>query len=156
MNEPKIIIYTDGASHGNPGPGAFAVILRYKNITKTIVKGFKKTTNNRMELWGVIEGLKAIKNKNIPIELYSDSRYVINAINKSWLQNWIKTDFKGKKNKDLWLEFFDIYQKLNISFFWIKGHNNNEYNEKCDQLTQQCILNDELLEDIEYIKSTEK
>ena len=153
MNESKIIIYSDGASHGNPGPGAFAVILRYKNMIKTIVKGFKKTTNNRMELLGIIEGLKAIKNRNIPIEVYSDSRYVINTINKSWLQNWIKIDFKGKKNKDLWLEFFDVYQKLKVSFFWIKGHNNDEYNEKCDQLTQQCILNDELFEDTEYMKT---
>ncbi|OJU23411.1 MAG: ribonuclease HI [Sphingobacteriales bacterium 41-5] len=138
MNQNEIIIYTDGSSRGNPGPGGYGVILMFGKHRKELSGGFKKTTNNRMELLAVIEGLKALKTKDIPVTVYSDSQYVVNTVTKGWLTNWIKTDFKGgKKNKDLWLEYHKLSQPFKIKFLWVKGHAENPFNNRCDQLATE-------------------
>lgn len=129
-----ITIYTDGSSRGNPGPGGYGVVMKFKEHRKEISEGFRKTTNNRMELLAVITGLEAIKPANAPVKIYSDSKYVIDSVEKGWLWNWIKKDFKGKKNKDLWLRFAEIYKKHRVNFQWVKGHAGVEENEVCDQL----------------------
>lgn len=135
MVKDEIVIYTDGAARGNPGPGGYGVVLMYKNHKKELSAGFKKTTNNRMELMAVIEGLKALNRYDIPVVIYSDSQYVVNAISKGWLENWIKTNFKGgKKNKDLWMQYHALAQKFKIRFEWVKGHADNPYNNRCDEL----------------------
>lgn len=133
MNE--IILYTDGSARGNPGPGGYGAILMYGTYKKELSKGFRHTTNNRMELWAVIAGLEAISKKHIPVKIYSDSQYVVNAINKGWLNNWMKTDFKGgKKNSDLWKKFHALAKHHSINIIWVKGHADNPYNNRCDEL----------------------
>ena len=133
MNEIKI--YTDGSSRGNPGPGGYGVILLSGHHRKELSKGFRLTTNNRMELLAVIAGLETIKKNELSVTVYSDSQYVINSINKGWLNNWIRTDFKGgKKNKDLWLQFYDLSVSFKLKFIWVKGHADNPYNNRCDEL----------------------
>ena len=129
-----ITIYTDGSSRGNPGPGGYGTVMKYKEHRKEISEGFRRTTNNRMELLAVIIGLEAIKVSNAPVKVYSDSKYVVDAVEKGWLWNWIKKDFKGKKNKDLWLRFAKIHKKHRVTFQWVKGHAGIEENEVCDQL----------------------
>lgn len=130
-----ITMYTDGSSRGNPGPGGYGTILMFGEHRKEISKGFRKTTNNRMELMAVIEGLKLIKKKHIPVIIYSDSQYVVKAIEEGWLQNWIKTDFKGgKKNKDLWTVYYKLSKEFDIKLKWVKGHADNPYNNRCDEL----------------------
>ena len=130
-----ITIYTDGSSRGNPGPGGYGTILIHGNHQKELSQGYHYTTNNRMELMAVIAGLQAIKNRSMPIIIYSDSKYVVNAVEKGWLKNWIKTDFKGgKKNSDLWKLYHTIAIDLSVKFIWIKGHANNQYNNRCDEL----------------------
>lgn len=132
-----ITIYTDGASSGNPGPGAYAAILQYKDYSKELVQGFRKTTNNRMELWAVIAGLEALKKDKQHIVVYSDSRYVVDAVEKGWLQSWIKKGFKGKKNIDLWKRFWSLYVNHHITFNWVKGHAGDPKNERCDKLATE-------------------
>ncbi len=130
-----ILIYTDGSSRGNPGPGGYGAILIWGNHRKELSQGFRLTTNNRMELMAVIEGLKAIKKNTLPVTIYSDSQYIVNAVEEGWLKNWIKTDFKGgKKNADLWKAYYKIAQKFSIRFVWVKGHSTNPYNNRCDEL----------------------
>ena len=130
-----INIYTDGSSRGNPGPGGLGVILEYKKNCKEISKGFKMTTNNRMELLAVILGLEEIKKKELEVCVFSDSRYVVDAINKGWLSNWQKKNFKKKKNPDLWKRFLKIYKEFpKVKFVWIKGHAGHPKNERCDKL----------------------
>src|SRR4051812_10939751 len=118
----KILLYTDGAARGNPGPGGYAALLIWGNHQKEISQGYRHTTNNRMELLAVIAGLEAIKKNNLPIIVYSDSQYIVNAVEKGWLKNWIKTGFKGKKNADLWKRFYQLAQKFSINFVWVRGH----------------------------------
>ncbi len=131
----KILLYTDGSSRGNPGPGGFGAVLIWGNHYKEISQGYKHTTNNRMELMAVIEGLKAIKKNHLPIVIYSDSQYVVNAIEKGWLKNWIKTNFKGgKKNADLWMLFDALAKNHSVKFVWVKGHADNKFNNRCDEL----------------------
>ena len=131
----NILIYTDGSSRGNPGPGGYGAILMWGQHRKELSQGFRLTTNNRMELMAVIEGLKAIKKNTLPVTIYSDSQYVVNAVEKGWLKNWIKTDFKGgKKNPDLWKAYYKIAQNFSIKFVWVKGHSTNPYNNRCDEL----------------------
>lgn len=142
-----IIIYTDGSSRGNPGPGGYGTVLKFKEHRKEISQGYRKTTNNRMELLAVIIGLEAIKVDNAPVKVYSDSQYVINSVEKGWLWNWIKKDFKGKKNKDLWLRFAEIYKKHRVSFQWVKGHAGIPENERCDQLAVEAAESSNLLVD---------
>jgi len=142
-----IIIYTDGSSRGNPGPGGYGTVMKYKEHRKEISEGFRKTTNNRMELLAVIIGLETIKVKNAPVKVYSDSKYVIDSVEKGWLWNWIKKDFKGKKNKDLWLRFAAIYKQHRVTFQWVKGHAGIPENERCDQLAVDAAEGSNLLVD---------
>ncbi|MBB5394547.1 ribonuclease HI [Mucilaginibacter sp. AK015] len=129
-----IEIYTDGASSGNPGPGGYGVILRSGQHYKELSAGYRKTTNNRMELLAVITGLEAIKAPNQNVTIYSDSKYVIDAIEKRWVHGWVAKGFKDKKNKDLWLRYLTIAKIHNIKFVWVRGHNGHPENERCDQL----------------------
>ncbi|MDF3076299.1 MAG: ribonuclease [Sphingobacteriaceae bacterium] len=129
-----IEIFTDGASSGNPGPGGFGVILKSGNHYKEISAGYRKTTNNRMELMAVIVGLESIKKPGQEVIIYSDSKYVIDAVEKRWLNGWVSKGFAGKKNKDLWLRFLDVYKLHKVKFKWVKGHAGHPENERCDEL----------------------
>jgi ribonuclease HI len=141
-------MYTDGASRGNPGPGGFGVILMYGNHRKEISQGYKLTTNNRMELMAVIAGLKAIKKPGFNVTVYSDSQYVVNAVEKGWLKTWISTGFKGgKKNKDLWMEYHRLANQHRVKFKWVRGHADNVYNNRCDELATTAADGDDLIED---------
>lgn len=131
----KVYIYTDGSSLGNPGPGGWGVVMKFRDKVKEISGGEEYTTNNRMELLAVIKALESMKSTNRPIELYSDSKYVIDSVSKGWLFNWIKKpNFAGKKNEDLWRQFLKVYPKFNIKFNWVKGHSGHPENERCDKL----------------------
>lgn len=129
-----IKIYTDGAAQGNPGPGGYGVVMKAGEHYKELSEGFRLTTNNRMELLAVIKGLEAIKREGIPITVYSDSSYVVNAIEKGWLWGWIKKNFKDKANVDLWQRYIPLHHKLKPRFVWIKGHAGHVENERCDRL----------------------
>ena len=129
-----IEIYTDGAASGNPGPGGYGVILRSGNHYKELSGGFRMTTNNRMELLAVIEGLNAIKQPGAQVTIYSDSKYVVDSVEKKWVFGWVKKGFKDKKNKDLWIRYLAVHKLHNIKFIWIKGHNDHPENERCDVL----------------------
>ncbi|GGH23962.1 ribonuclease HI [Mucilaginibacter phyllosphaerae] len=129
-----IEIYTDGASSGNPGPGGYGVILRSGQHYKELSQGFRKTTNNRMELLAVITGLEAIKLPNQQVTIFSDSKYVIDAIEKRWVNGWVAKGFAGKKNKDLWMRYLNIAKMHQVKFVWVRGHNGHPENERCDQL----------------------
>jgi ribonuclease HI len=129
-----IEIYTDGASSGNPGPGGYGVILKSGTHYKEIAEGYRMTTNNRMELMAVCKGLEAIKAQNQEVMVYSDSKYVIDSVEKKWVFGWVKKGFEGKKNKDLWLRFLAVYKNQNVKFTWVKGHNGHIENERCDEL----------------------
>ncbi|MES2110281.1 MAG: ribonuclease HI [Bacteroidota bacterium] len=129
-----IEIFTDGASSGNPGPGGYGVILRSGKHYKELSEGFRKTTNNRMELLAVIKGLEALKTPNQDVTIFSDSKYVIDSIEKRWVNGWLLKGFAGKKNKDLWLRYLEISKIHKIKFVWVRGHNGHPENERCDQL----------------------
>ncbi|NVO01309.1 MAG: ribonuclease HI [Bacteroidetes bacterium] len=146
----QVIIYTDGAAKGNPGPGGFGVVMMYGTHRKEISQGFRHTTNNRMELLSVIVGLEALTKAPLPVTVYSDSKYVVDAVEKGWLFGWEKTDFKKKKNPDLWKRFLKIYQKHHVKFVWIKGHANNKENERCDVLAVAASNGKDLLIDEVY------
>ena len=132
-----IKLFTDGAAQGNPGPGGYGAILKYAGHSKELSQGYRLTTNNRMELKAVIAGLEAIKKLGIPVTVYSDSKYVVEAVEKGWLFGWEKKNYKDKKNPDLWKRFLIIYRKHQVKFTWIKGHNDHPYNERCDVLATQ-------------------
>jgi ribonuclease HI len=146
----RINIYTDGSSRGNPGPGGYGVILQYKDYIKELSAGFKLTTNNRMELLAVIVGLESIKQKGHKIIVFSDSQYVVNAVNKGWVFDWEKNHYKKKKNSDLWRRFIKVYRKHVITFNWVKGHSGDPKNERCDQLAVIAATGNELLLDKGY------
>lgn len=147
-----IILYTDGAARGNPGPGGYGVLLDWKGHQKKISQGYKRTTNNRMELLAVIVGLEALKNDGCKVTVYSDSKYVVDAIEKSWVFSWEAKGFKGKKNPDLWKRFLKIYRKHHVKFIWIKGHANIPGNEICDRLAVKASRENILLEDTGYVQ----
>lgn len=150
----NILLYTDGSSRGNPGPGGYGVILIFGNHRKELSKGYRLTTNNRMELLAVIAGLESIKKNELPVTVYSDSQYVVNSVEKGWLKTWIKTDFKGgKKNKDLWKHYHELAKKFTIKFVWVKGHANNPYNNRCDELATAAADGKEKLIDTGYEES---
>ena len=131
----QLIIYTDGSSRGNPGPGGYGVILKWGTVEKELSQGYRLTTNNRMELLGVIVALESLKKEALQIVVYSDSQYIINSVEKGWLKKWIRTGFSGgKKNKDLWLRYAALAQHHAIRFVWVKGHADNAYNNRCDLL----------------------
>jgi ribonuclease HI len=128
-------IYTDGSSRGNPGPGGYGIVLLWGSQIKTLSAGYRLTTNNRMELMAVIVALETLTKQQIPLTIFTDSKYVVDSITKGWLQTWIRTNFKGgKKNKDLWLRYHAISKKFTITMQWVKGHANNKYNNECDIL----------------------
>ncbi len=129
-----IEIFTDGASSGNPGPGGYGVILRSGPHYKELSEGFRKTTNNRMELLAVIKGLESVKKINQQITIYSDSKYVIDSVQKGWVFGWEKKGFSGKKNPDLWIRFLKVFRLHQVQFVWVKGHAGHAENERCDQL----------------------
>lgn len=130
-----ITIYTDGSSRGNPGPGGYGVVLMYGDQRKELSAGYRLTTNNRMELMAVIAGIEALKTNTLPVVVYSDSKYVVDAIEKGWLNKWIKTNFSGdKKNPDLWKRYYSLSRQFNIRFVWVKGHADNPFNNLCDEL----------------------
>lgn len=152
MSHP-VIMYTDGSSRGNPGPGGYGVLLMSGSHRKELSQGYRHTTNNRMELMAVIAGLKALKKTGLQVTIYSDSQYVVKAWQEGWLKKWIKTDFKGgKKNADLWKEFHHLSQQQHIRFVWVKGHADNPYNNRCDQLATEAAdgARHKLLEDRGY------
>lgn len=146
----EITIYTDGAASGNPGPGGYGVILISGSHRLEKSEGFRLTTNNRMELLAVIAGLEALKIPGSNVVVYTDSRYVTDAVEKGWLFKWEAKAFKKKKNRDLWIRFLKIYRKHQVKFKWIKGHNNNTENEKCDRLAVEAYGKPVLLEDEGY------
>ena len=131
----RVTIYTDGAASGNPGPGGYGVVLESSaGHRKELNGGFRKTTNNRMELLAVIVGLRELKSTEVAVTVVSDSKYVVDAINKGWLHSWVKKGFKDKKNPDLWSLMIPLLDKYNPTFQWVKGHNNHPQNERCDAL----------------------
>ena len=143
-------MYTDGAAKGNPGPGGYGVVLMSGSHQKEISDGFKNTTNNRMELMAVIVGLEALRKSGTKVTVYSDSKYVVDAVEKGWLTSWVKKGFKGKKNIDLWKRYLQVAQVHRVSFVWVKGHAGNRYNERCDQLAVSAAESSDLKVDIGY------
>ena len=149
----RVNIYTDGSSIGNPGPGGYGLIMEWvgKNLIKEFSKGFIETTNNRMELLAVIIGLELLKKDGFDVVVFSDSKYVVDAVKKKWLFEWKKNNFKKKKNIDLWKRFLIVYKKHNVKFEWIKGHNNHPQNERCDFLAVEAANSNKLFVDDGFI-----
>ena len=149
-----INIYTDGSAKGNPGRGGYGVVLISGKHRKELSEGFRLTTNNRMELLGVIVALETLKKEGCDVVVYSDSKYVVEAVEKGWVFGWEKKGFKKKKNVDLWQRFLEIYPKHNVKFVWVKGHANNMENENCDRLAVDAADGGDLLIDSGYEKLT--
>jgi len=145
-----IKLYTDGAAQGNPGPGGYGAILKFGNHVKELSGGYRLTTNNRMELLAVIAGLEAITKPGIPITIYSDSKYVVEAVNQGWIWGWEKKEFKKKANPDLWKRYIKLHKKFEPKFVWIKGHAGHPENERCDQLAVAAASGYELETDEGY------
>jgi ribonuclease HI len=142
-----VIIYTDGASSGNPGPGGFGVVMISGRHRLEKSEGFRLTTNNRMELLAVIAGLEALKKEGCNVHIYTDSKYVADTVEKGWVFQWESKGFRKKKNPDLWIRFLKVYRKHNVRFSWIKGHNSNPENELCDRLAVEASKKNILCED---------
>jgi ribonuclease HI len=134
MSFTVVTMYTDGAARGNPGPGGYGVVLLSGTHRKELSAGFQCTTNNRMELMAVIVGLEALKAENCQVIIYSDSKYVVDAVEKGWIWGWVKKRFKDKKNADLWMRFLKVYEKHQVRFVWVRGHAEIAENERCDRL----------------------
>ena len=154
MSACDVIIYTDGSSRGNPGPGGYGIIMEdcRSGFVKEYSKGFRYTTNNRMELLAVIDALKMLKKNKLKVLIYTDSKYVVDSVEKKWVFKWKTTNFKNKKNVDLWLDFLKLFDKNTIKFNWIKGHNNHPQNEKCDKLAFDASKSKNSSLDLEYEK----
>lgn len=147
----NITIYTDGSSRGNPGPGGYGAVLMYGDKRKELSQGYRRTTNNRMELMGVIAALEALKKTGLDITIYTDSQYIVKAVKEGWLNKWLATNFaKGKKNKDLWVKFYNLYKEHRIKFVWVKGHADNQWNNRCDVLATSAADGRDLLVDEGY------
>jgi len=146
----KVLVYTDGASRGNPGPGGYGVVMIAGKHRKELAKGYRKTTNNRMELLAVIVALESMKKPGLEIDLYTDSKYVVDAVEKKWVFGWQKKNFKGKANEDLWRRFLKIYPTQKVSFHWVKGHAGHPLNERCDELATEAADNGPLETDSGY------
>ncbi len=145
-----VTIYTDGSSRGNPGPGGYGTILISGNHRKELSQGFRLTTNNRMELMSVIVGLEALKKKGLEVEIYSDSKYIVDAVEKNWINKWVANRFNKIKNKDLWLRFLKVFNEHKVKFHWIKGHNEHPFNERCDEMAVAAALGRNLISDTGY------
>lgn len=152
----QITVYTDGAARGNPGPGGYGVVMMAGHHRKEIAEGFRNTTNNRMELLAVIVALETAKGDGHEITVYSDSKYVVDAVNKGWVFGWQKKYFKGKKNVDLWQRFLRIYPKNKVTFIWVKGHADIPENERCDALAVAASKGENLPADVGYEQNLEK
>ena len=152
MKAKSVYLYTDGSSLGNPGPGGYGIILEWVGMsyTKEFSAGYARTTNNRMELLAVIKGLELLKKPGMEVVVYSDSKYVVDSVEKKWVFNWAQKDFKGKKNSDLWKRFLKIYEKHKVHFQWIKGHDQHPQNERCDQLAVNAAKGKELQPDLVF------
>jgi len=152
INTKGLTIYTDGSSRGNPGRGGYGAILMWKGEVKEISQGYKYTTNNRMELMSVLAALTQLKRPGLYIEIYSDSKYVVQAVMEKWLDKWIATDFKGgKKNSDLWKRYYELAKHHQIKFIWVKGHASNPYNQRCDELATAAADGNNLIEDTGFM-----
>ncbi len=149
---PGITVYTDGAALGNPGPGGYGIVLLSGRHRKEISQGYRLTTNNRMELLAVIVALESLKIPGSNVTVYTDSRYVADAVEKKWLFGWERNGFKKKKNPDLWQRFLAVFRKHKVKFIWVKGHANIPENETCDRLAVQAAKSSELLDDEGYYK----
>ena len=149
MQTAQVHIYTDGAARGNPGLGGYGIVMEWvgKSYRKEFAKGFKHTTNNRMELLAVIDALKKLKKPGVSAIVFTDSKYVADAVNKKWVFGWEKKNFKDRKNADLWIEFLKEIRKHDVSFRWIKGHNDHPQNERCDALAVAASKEKKLLID---------
>lgn len=154
----QVHIYTDGAAKGNPGNGGYGVVMEMvgSNYRKEFYEGFRHTTNNRMELLAVIVGLEKLKQPNMKVLVVSDSKYVVDAVEKKWVFGWEKIGFKGKKNPDLWMRFLKVYRQHQVDFKWIKGHNNHPQNERCDELAVYASGLEKLSVDAFYEREEEK
>lgn len=153
----EVYIFTDGAAKGNPGNGGYGVVMELvgTGYRKEFYEGFRLTTNNRMELLAVIVGLEKLKKPNMKVLVVSDSKYVIDSVVKGWVFGWEKKGFTGKKNPDLWLRFLKIYRKHQVDFKWVKGHNNNPQNERCDELAVMASMQPKLSIDAFYEKEAD-
>ena len=147
----EIIIYTDGSARGNPGPGGLGVVLKFGSHRKEISEGYRRTTNNRMELLGVIRGLEALKRKDLKVKVFTDSKYVSEAVNQGWVFQWESKRFKKKKNADLWQRFLELYRVYDLSVFWVKGHADIPENDRCDRLAVEASFGEDLPEDEGYV-----
>lgn len=152
----RVAIYTDGAAKGNPGKGGYGIVLLSGKLRKELSKGFRLTTNNRMELLAVIVSLETLKKKPESVIIYSDSKYVVDAVEKKWVFGWEKTNFNKKKNPDLWIRFLKIYRQHNVTFKWVKGHSDNAENNRCDFLAVEASEGASLEVDVWYEKSQDK
>lgn len=146
----KITIYTDGAAKGNPGPGGYGAVLISGQHRKELSDGYRRTTNNRMELLAVIVALEALKKPGMEVEIFTDSQYVQRAVTEKWVLGWEKKGFAGKKNPDLWIRFLKVYRLHQVRFHWVKGHAGNPLNERCDQLAVEASQKPDLKIDFEY------
>jgi ribonuclease HI len=151
-----ISVFTDGASRGNPGPGGYGVVMIAGHLRKEISEGFRLTTNNRMELLSVIVALEALKKEGTAVTIYSDSKYVVDSVEKKWLLGWEKKHFSGKKNADLWIRFLRAYRKHNVKFVWVKGHASNKENNRCDELAVAAAMGGNLKIDQGYEEEKKK
>ena len=145
-----IVIYTDGSAKGNPGKGGYGVVMISGEYRKEFNQGFVLTTNNRMELLAVIVALENIKKPSSSVVVYSDSKYVVDAVEKEWVFSWEKKNFLKKKNFDLWIRFLKIFRKHQVRFVWVKGHSNIKENERCDQLAVAAAESKKLKKDVWY------
>ena len=146
----ELVIYTDGAARGNPGRGGYGAVLQWGGAIKEISQGYTHTTNNRMELMAVIAALQSLTREGLDITIYTDSAYVVNSVEKKWVFGWVKKNFQGKKNADLWRLFLLQYKKNRIKFVWVKGHADNKWNNRCDILATEAADGGNLLEDTGY------
>jgi ribonuclease HI len=146
----EVTIYTDGACSGNPGPGGYGVVLISGSHRKELSEGYRLTTNNRMELLAAITGLEALKRNGVKVRLYTDSQYLVNAVNNGWVFEWERKRFAKKKNPDLWIRFLEAYRRHKVTLIWIKGHNNNTGNERCDTLAVEASKKPALPDDPGY------
>ncbi|WP_430399586.1 ribonuclease HI [Flavobacterium sp.] len=154
----EVHIYTDGAAKGNPGPAGYGVVMEMVGTPykKEFYEGFRKSTNNRMELLAVIVGLEKLKNLKTKVLVVSDSKYVVDAVEKRWVFQWEKKNFAGKKNPDLWMRFLKAYRNHKVDFQWVKGHNNHPQNERCDELAVMASQQEKLSVDVFYEREEEK
>ncbi|MDB5253536.1 MAG: rnhA [Flaviaesturariibacter sp.] len=151
MSDDSVIMYTDGSSRGNPGPGGYGVVMMHGRLRKELSRGYRLTTNNRMELMAVIAGLETMKRTDLPITVYSDSQYVVKAVTQGWLKKWLATNFAGgKKNKDLWKRFAALAANYRLNFVWVKGHATNPHNNRCDELATEAADGTHLIRDDGY------